>query len=80
MHHGVARPHNAYVLVHLGAESAQIALLVVCPSTVVFGRTHNEWRDVLMAVDEVVVDIVEQFGLLVGLGALAPDIVEEYGE
>ena len=33
-----------------------------------------------MAVDEVVVDIVEQFGLLVGLGTLAPDVVEEYGE
>ena len=42
MHHGVARPHNAYVLVHLGAECAQIALLVVSPSTVVFGWAHNK--------------------------------------
>jgi hypothetical protein len=33
-----------------------------------------------MVVDEVVVNIVEQFGLLVGLGTLAPDVVEEYGE
>ena len=42
MHYGVARPHYAYVLVHLSAECAQIALLVVSPSTVVFGRTHNK--------------------------------------
>ena len=42
MHHGVARPHYAYVLVHLSAKCAQIALLVVSPSTVVFGRTHNK--------------------------------------
>lgn len=33
-----------------------------------------------MAVDEVVIDIVEQFGLLVRLGTFAPYIVEEYGK
>ena len=30
--------------------------------------------------DEVVVHIVQEFGLLVGLGAFAPDVVEEHGE
>ena len=33
-----------------------------------------------MAVDEVVVHIVQQFGLLVCLGSLAPDVVKEDGK
>ena len=80
MHHAVASPHDAYVLVHLGAERAQVALLVVRPGAVVLSGAHDERRDVVVAVDEVVVDIVEQLSLLVGLCALAPDVVEEHGE
>ena len=80
MHHGVARPHDFDALVHLFAECAQIALLVVGPGSVVLSGAHDERRHVLVCGNEVVVDVVEQGCLLVGFRALAPDVVEEDGE
>ena len=80
VHHGVACPHNFDALVHLRAEGAEVAFFVVGPSAVVFRGAHNEGRNVVLLLDEVVVHIVEEFGLLIGSRAFAPDIVEEYGE
>ena len=80
MHNRIACPHYPYVLIHLCAKCAQITLLVVGPCFVVFGRTHYKRRYVLMSVDEVVVNIVQQFGLFVGLSAFSPDVIKENGE
>ena len=80
MNHGVARPHDVDALVEFGAQRTQIALLLVDPRAVVFRWAHHERCHIWFLLNEVVVNIVEQFGLLVGLGAFSPDVVEEHGK
>ena len=80
MNHGVARPHDVDALVEFGAQRTQIALLLVDPRAVVFRWAHHERCHIGFLLNEVVVNIVEQFGLLVGLGAFSPDVVEEHGK
>ena len=80
MNDGVTRPHDLNALVHLCTQRAEVTTCIVSPRTVVLRGAHDERTHIVMLLNKVVVYVVEQFGLLVGLGAFAPDIVEEYGE
>ena len=75
IHHAVARPHDAYLGVHLRAQGRQV--LLAGPALVVFCGTHDERLHVLVAAYELVRHVVEQSCLLVALGTLSPDVIEE---
>ena len=74
----VAGPHNLDALVKGAAQCAQVTFLFVGPTAVILCGAHNEGCYIFFLLNEIVVDIVEQFGLLVGLCALAPNVIEEH--
>ena len=76
----VTCPHNFNRLVHVATKRAEVTALFVCPTAVVFRRTHYERTNVALRLHEIRVDVVEKVCLLVSLCAFAPNVVEEYGE
>ncbi|CDC97023.1 unknown [Alistipes sp. CAG:268] len=79
--HDVTRPEDVHRRVERLAVDAQAALRRgVGPQARVVGRADRQRGDVALGAHELLVEAVEELGLLHGIGPLARDVVEEDGE
>ena len=78
--HTVACPHDVDATIELGTEGSKVSALHVRPALVVLRRAHDERVHVLLHFHELFVDVVQEFGLSVGIGSFARDVVEEHGK
>ena len=78
VHHGVARPHDTHRGMHALPQRGEV--VASGPSFIILRGAHHQRCHVFMARHELLVQVVEQVGLLLGTCAFAPDVVEEDAE
>ena len=78
VHHGVARPHDAHLCVHIVAQGVEI--LVARPGAVIVGGAEDKRLHAVVLSHKLIGDVVEQLRLLHAARALARDVIEEHGK
>ncbi len=78
MHHGVTRPHNGDVLLHLAAESLQPVF--ISPATVVACGAHDDGAYILVLFNKVISHIIANLRLAFSFTDFTACIIKGYGK